>query len=407
MRISTNQLYDRNIRAIMDNQRGLSETQNELSTGKKLNKPSDDPVGASKVIRLTEELDKLKQYQRNNDFLVNALEQQEVVFESINNTATRARTLILQAGSGALNNSDREAIGIELGQIRDEMLGLMNTQDANGNYIFGGHQSQQQPFVFNGGATDAISYQGDNGFNTVKLADGVDVQRSVSGQEAFENVLARRNFSIVNTPTAVVENSGIDSQKTFDAFSKANYDPVTPANNTFRLEITGPNQVTLTNPAQGVTVGSATFTPSEPFSIQGMTFTLSGSPGDAVEFALDPPQKKNIAETLHDISSILMDDSLSSKEISNALDDALIGLDNGVERVAQERSSVGGRLNLASSMYQTNVDLEIEAKKVRSSIEDVDFAEAATELTKRETALNAAYSSFGKVTGLSLFNYIK
>lgn len=406
MRISTNQLYDRNIRAIMDNQRGLSETQNELSTGKKLNKPSDDPVGASKVIRLTEELDKLQQYQRNNDFLVNALEQQEVVFESINNTATRARTLILQAGSGALNSSDREAIGIELSQIRDEMLGLMNTQDANGNYIFGGHQSQQQPFVFNGGATDAISYQGDSGYNTIKLADGVQVQRTVSGQDVFENVSVRRNFSVVNTPSAVVERSGIEDQTAFDAFSKANYDPVTPANNTFRLEITGSNQVTLTNPAEGVTVGSTAFTPSEPFSIQGMTFTLSGSPGDAVEFALEPP-KKNIAETLHDISSILMDDSLSSKDVSTALDDALIGLDNGVERVAQERSSVGGRLNLASSMYQTNVDLEIEAKKVRSSIEDVDFAKAATELTKRETALNAAYSSFGKVTGLSLFNYIK
>ncbi|MBD3585355.1 flagellar hook-associated protein FlgL [Salinimonas sp. HHU 13199] len=407
MRISTNQLYDRNIRAIMDNQRGLSETQNELSTGKKLNKPSDDPVGAAKVIRLTEELDKLKQYQRNNDFLVNALEQQETVFDSINNTATRARTLILQAGSGALSDSDRKAIGIELGQMRDEMLGLMNSQDANGNYIFGGHQSQNQPFVFNGGATNAVSYQGDSGQNTVKLADGVEVQRSVSGQDVFENVLARRNFSVVNTPSAVVESSGIDSQKTFDAFSKANYDPVTPANNTFQLQITAANQVTLTNPGTGETVGSTAFTPSQPFSIQGMTFTLSGNPGDSVEFALDPPQKKNLAETLHDVSSMLMDDSLTTDAISNALDDALIGLDNGVDKVAQERSSVGGRLNLASSMYQTNADLQIEAKKIRSSIEDVDFAEAATELTKRETALNAAYSSFGKVTGLSLFNYIK
>ena len=407
MRISTNQLYDRNIRAIMDNQRGLSETQNALSTGKRLNKPSDDPVGAAKVIRLTEELDKLGQYQRNNDLLKNSLEQQEAVLDNINNTALRARTLVLRAGSGVINDGDRKAIGTELAQIRDEILGMMNTQDANGNYIFAGHQSQTQPFVFNGGAVDAVAYQGDGGYNTVQLADGVNVQRSVSGQEVFENVFARRTFSITGTPTVTVEASSIDSQQSFDTFSKANYDPVTQANNTFQLEVTGPNQVTLTNPSKGTVIGNTTFSPSEPFSIQGMSFTLSGSPGDSVEFSLDAPQKKNIAETLHEISAVLLDDTQPENAVKNAMDDALVGIDNGMERVGLERSSVGGRLNIANSIYQTNLDLEIEAKDARSSIEDTDYAKASADFAKQETALNAAMATFPKLANMSLFDYIR
>ena len=407
MRITTNQLFDRNIRAIMDNQKELSETSNALSTGKRINKPSDDPVGAAKVIRLTEELDKLGQYQRNNDLLTNSLEQQEAVMENIDNTALRARTLILRAGTGALNDGDRKAIGIELGQIRDEMLGMMNTQDANGNYIFAGHQTQTQPFVFNGGSDNAVSYKGDSGYNSVKLADGVSVQKSVSGQEIFEDVFARRDYSIINSPTATVEKSGISSQPSFDVFSKANYDPVTPGNNTFQLQITGSNKVELSNPNTGEMIESVDFTQSEPFSVQGMTFTLSGSPGDTVEFELNPPQKKNIAETLHDISAVLLDDTQSVSDTKKALDDALAGLDNGMEKIGLARSSVGGRMNIASSIKQTNLDLEIAAKEARSSIEDTDYAKASADFAKQEAALNAAMATFPKLANLSLFDYIR
>lgn len=407
MRITTNQLFDRNIRAIMDNQKDLSETSNALSTGKRINKPSDDPVGAAKVIRLTEELDKLGQYQRNNDLLTNSLEQQEAVMENIDNTALRARTLLLRAGTGALNDGDRKAIGIELGQIRDEMLGMMNTQDASGNYIFAGNQSQTQPFVFNGGSDNAVSYKGDSGSNSVKLADGVNVQQSVSGQELFEDVFSRRNYSITNSPSATVENNGIGSQQSFDAFSKANYDPVNLGNNTFRLEITGSNQVELSNPNTGQVIESVDFAPSEPFSVQGMTFTLNGSPGDTVEFELDPPQKKNIAETLHDISVVLLDDTQSQSATKQALDDALAGLDNGMEKVGLARSSVGGRMNIASSIKQTNLDLEIAAKDARSAVEDTDYAKASADFAKQEAALNAAMATFPKLANLSLFDYIR
>ena len=92
MRISTSQVYDQSIRSIMENQENLVKTQEQLATGKRIITPADDPVGAAKVLRLTEELDGLTQFQRNNDLVTGSLEQQEAVLTNITNSINRART---------------------------------------------------------------------------------------------------------------------------------------------------------------------------------------------------------------------------------------------------------------------------------------------------------------------------
>lgn len=406
MRISTNQIYDQSIRAIMDNQRGLAETQESLATGKKLNRPSDDPVGAAKVIRLTEELDQLNQYQRNIDLVTGSLEQQEAVLSNINDAANRARTLAIQAGSGVLSDADRRAIGAEMEQLRDEVFDLMNTQDADGNYIFAGHQSQSQAFTLNPAATtNPVSFAGDAGENSVQLSDSTRVQSTSSGQEVFQNVLARRDFAISGTPTASVQASQVTGQGTFDTFHKDNYDPVTPGNNNFRLTLQAGNQAQLTNISSGAVVDTVSYTAGEPFVVKGMQFTLSGSAGDTVDISLNPPEKKNLANTINDLYRALTNNT-SGVNLQESINDAVVGIDNAQQKIALERSSIGGRLNVAESIYETNLDLEIAAKETRSSIEDVDYAEASAEFAKQETALNAALATFPRISNLSLFDYI-
>ncbi len=135
MRITTNLIYNQNLRSIDTNQGNLVDIQQQLATGKKLLRPSDDPVGAAQVIRLTEELDKITQYQRNNDLTSSALEQQETALRSINDVVNRARVLTVQSGNGILAGQDRKAIGAEIEQIRDQVLDLMNTRNASREYV--------------------------------------------------------------------------------------------------------------------------------------------------------------------------------------------------------------------------------------------------------------------------------
>ena len=83
-----------------------------------------------------------------------------------------------------------------------------------------------------------------------------------------------------------------------------------------------------------------------------------------------------------------------------------MGVDNGLKSLANAQSALGGRVNVAESVFESNLDLEIANKSARSTIEDVDYAEAVSELSKQETALQAAQATFSRVTGLSLFDFI-
>ena len=184
MRISTNQIYDQNMRSIMQNQGDLAKTQEQLASGKRIITPSDDPVGAAKVLRLTEEIDELTQFQRNNDLVTGSLEQQEAVLTNITDSINRARTLIVQSGNGILSDPDKRAIGAELEQIKLEVFDLMNTQDADGNYLYAGFQSGNQAFEYNPAAGgNAITFAGDPGVSFVQLSNSCLLYTSPSPRD--------------------------------------------------------------------------------------------------------------------------------------------------------------------------------------------------------------------------------
>ena len=407
MRISTNQIFDLNIRSVLENQRGLSDTQQQLASGKRINKPSDDPIGAAQVVRLTEELDKLTQYQRNNDLLASSLEQQEAILRSINSSANRARVLVIQSGAGYTTDADRKAIGAEIEQIRNEILDLMNSQNEQGEYIFAGFQSESQAFEFNPAASgNKITFAGDDGTNQVQLSDSVTVQSSTSGRVVFEDVFARLNFSLSGSAGITVNQASISQQGTFDNFHKDNYDPVIAANNEFRLTVIAGNQIEVTNVGTGAVVDNLDFQSGQILNFQGIEFELEGTVGNTVDFTLNVPEKKNIAETLNDMFLVLTTDGIADSDFREAINDVLVGIDNGLAAIGLETSSLGGRLNVAQSIEETNLDLEIANKTARSAIEDVDYAKASAEFAKQETALSAALQTFPRVTSLSLFDFL-
>lgn len=407
MRISTNQIYDQNIRSIMNNQAELSKTQEQLASGNRIITPSDDPVGAAKVLRLTEEIDELTQFQRNNDLVTGSLEQQEAVLTNITNSINRARTLIVQSGNGILADPDKRAIGAELEQIKLEVFDLMNTQDADGNYLYAGYQSGNQAFTFNPAASgNAISFSGDAGVSFIQLSNSSKIQSTSNGYEVFENVLSRFKFSVTGNSVTSLESASVKEQGTFDTFFDKNYDPVTPANNNYRVNFLASGQAELVNQGTGAVVDTVGFSSGQPFTIKGMEFNATAVPGNSIDFSLDTPEKKSMAQSIHEIQEILLDSTIDNRALQESIADALVGLDNGLERLSLERASIGSRLNIAQSSYETNLDMEIAAKASRSSIQDVDYAEASSEFAKQETALNAALATFPKVSNLSLFNFI-
>ena len=153
-------------------------------------------------------------------------------------------------------------------------------------------------------------------------------------------------------------------------------------------------------------VDSVSYTSGQPFIIKGMEFDATAAPGDSIDLSFNAPQKKSMAQSIHEIQTILMDSTIDNSALQESIADALVGLDNGLEKLSLERASIGSRLNIAESTYESNLDMEIAAKAQRSSIQDVDYAEASTEFAKQETALSAALATFPKVANLSLFDFV-
>jgi flagellar hook-associated protein 3 FlgL len=407
MRISTAQLYNRSIQAVLDNQGTLSDIQTQLSSGKKLLRPSDDPVGTSQLIRLTEDIDLLAQYNKNNNLLTNSLEQEETVISSINISANRARVLMIQSGNGIIGPDDRNAIAIEMEQIRDQVFDLMNSRNSAGEYIFAGFQSASPAFSFDASASgNKYNFDGDQGENKIKVSDTITLQVNNSGMDVFEDVLSRFKANITGSVGATNAQLNVQAQPAFDKFHTDNYDAVTPVNNDFRVTLLSGTQAQIINVGTGAILDTVDFSSGEAFLFKGLEIEITGTTGDTVDFQLEPPEKKNIAETLNDFINALYDQNISDGDFDEALSDAVIGIDNSLTTMGNAISAIGGRMNVADSVLASNLDLEIANKSARSNIEEVDYAEAVSELSRQETALQAAQATFSLVTGTTLFDYI-
>jgi flagellar hook-associated protein 3 FlgL len=378
-----------------------------LASGKKLLRPSDDPVGAAQVIRLTEEIDLIAQYKKNSNLLTNSLEQEETVLDSINTAVNRARVLMVQSGNGIISVDDKKAIAIEVGQIRDQVFDLMNSRNPSGEYIFAGFQSASPAFSYNPSAAgNKYNFEGDAGENKIQISDTISLQANNSGQKVFENVLARLKTNITGSVGATDVSLEIQGQKAFDKFHSANYDAVNPANNEFQVSIISATQAQITNVGTGAVLDTLDFSSGNSFLYKGLELNITGVPGDTVNFQLQTPQKKNIAETLNDFVNVLNNKDVSNADFDDALTNVLVGVDNSLTSIGNAISSIGGRGNVAGSVLASNLDLEIANKTARSNIEEVDYAEAVSELSRQETALQAAQATFARVTGTSLFDFI-
>jgi flagellar hook-associated protein 3 FlgL len=407
MRISTGQLYDRSIQSVLDSQANLSDIQQQLSSGKKLLRPSDDPVGAAQAIRLTEEIEQINQYKKNSNLLINSLEQEETVLKSVNTGIDRARVLMLQSGNGIVGSDERKAIATEISQIKDQLFGLMNSRNPAGEYIFAGYQSSSPAFGFNPSAAgNKYSFEGDGGENKIQISDTIKQQMNNSGLDVFENVLSRLTSSISGSVGATDVSLNVQQQSAFDKFHKANFNAITPVNNHFQISILSSSQAQITNLGSGAVLDTVDFSSGSAFLYKGLEINITGTPGDTVNFQLESPQKKNIAETLNNFVNALNNENIADSDFDRALSDVLAGVDNSMTSIANAVSKLGARRNITDSVFASNLDLEISNKTARSKIQEVDYAEAVSELSRQETALQAAQATFSRVTGTSLFDFI-
>jgi flagellar hook-associated protein 3 FlgL len=185
-RISTQTVFDRGLNAMLDRQSEISKTQLQLSTGRRILTAADDPAGAVRVLNYNRKIDTMEQYINNADRARSRLEFEEASLDGAENILLRVKELVVQGSSDTVSQADRQIIAQEIRELRDSLIGIANSQDSQGEYIFAGFQTGTIPF--SGGASSVVTYQGDLGSRELQIASDRKVSDGDNGHSVFIDV---------------------------------------------------------------------------------------------------------------------------------------------------------------------------------------------------------------------------
>lgn len=417
MRVSSLQIYQNGVRNLQTGQTNIAKLQNQISTGKKLISPADDPVAAAQILKLQRELTATQTYNENITVSERRLSLEEQTLQQIQDAANRVRELAIQANNGALTDVDRKGIAGEVREMQTFIQGLMNTRDAQGEYLFAGARGKTQPFSNDGNGV--YNYNGDDETRLIQIGPEVFTQSTDSGQEIFQTIqVAAANaqapvpagYSVSVSDQEVFRNyinSNGRSDLTLEVVAGAN--PGDPATYTVLDSDGNPVQGTSgSNLAGTVPDGLAPVTLDLTLEI-GLSFDVTPPAGgsgttDELDFSPDVP-RRNILTSIEDLI-VALEAGGTAQDVDQAVSTALDEIDQAQSGIISAQTQMGGRLSSLENQRTINEDFEIFTKSALSNLEDLDYAEAISAFSFQEVALQAAQQTFARVNSLSLFNYL-
>lgn len=419
MRISTLHIYNLANNSMANANSEIVKTQEQLSTGKRVITAADDPVAATQIQQLTDHLAVVDQYTKNISTAENNLSLEETTLKSVTNLVQRMKELAVQAGNTAsLSESEYNALATEVDSRLDELIGLTNAQNANGDYIFSGYKSDSPAFV--GDKVNGYAYAGDEGSLRIKIDNNNFVQSSDSGKKIFVDIPSAENTvsTSVNpnnrsSPAITVSIGEVVDQDAYDDFYPE--DMVVTFNDDSNLTPAARN-FTVTERSTGkIIADNQPYSAGEPLVFNGVSVTITGNPSPAdTGGGLQGDQLFINSSSTQDVMTTLLrfrdamqsfDGTQTSREsISTIVANTLDNLSHVEDSVSQTVTEIGARVNILESIKDQHADTELVSNSILSDIRDLDYAEAASRLSAQTLILQAAQASFLRISELNLFS---
>ncbi len=406
MRISTSQITSAGIREMLLRQAELQHTQLQLSTQLRVLRPSDDPVAATAITALQNEIAQLEQFNKNTDASKSVNELEEVVLSGVNNVLFRMRELMVSLGNGTYGEDELDSIGVELQERLKQLLGLANSQNANGDYLFSGSKVKVQSFTqdINGN----IIYNGDQSQRLLRLSSGVVGAVSDSGFDVFVDTKNGNGFFSVGSNSANTGNATISP----GSYQAPPHFLAEPYSITFGVDINGDTTYTVTGDNTAAVIIPATlYQEGQDITFNGITVAVNGIPDPVTPdvLSITPSRSEDVFSVIN--TAINAIDNFSESDTGraqfvNSLTHVQESLDRNMAKIDLIRGKIGGRLNVIDSEFDSNLSLLITSKSSLSDIRDLDVVEASTRFSQQLVVLEAAQASFVRIQGLNLFNFI-
>ena len=186
MRISTRMIYDQGSSQLNNLQGALNRTQMQLSANRRNLTPADDPIASARALEVTQSQSINTQFVTNRSNAKNFLSQEELALGNTGSLIADVKDLVVKAGNPALKDVDRDTLAKELEGRLTDLLGIANTADGAGGYLFSGYKSTTQPFSQ---TPTGATYVGDQGQRELQVGSARYLATSDSGATVFENNL--------------------------------------------------------------------------------------------------------------------------------------------------------------------------------------------------------------------------
>ena len=412
MRISSQQAFNLGVTGIQKNYAELIRTNQQISTGNRILTPADDPVASVRLLQLEQQRSMLGQYKENLIAANNSLVQEESVLNSVNDIMQRIRVLAEEAGNGALSQSDRQSIAAELREREDELLGLMNTKNARGEYLFSGFQGKTQPFVRQGDGS--FVYMGDEGQRKLQVASSLDIPISDNGKKVFQNVTNAARLDATYTQPAG-SSLTVSSPLVQDEIAYASA-PGYPGSQ-FQIlfnDLANPKNYEIVETSTGTSLQTGSMDDDDKLHdtlvFAGVVVHLDGVPNgnETISITADPArEKQGVLDTIYQLRTALENNTDSpegSRATRDAVAAAITNIDHAMVTIDQTRGDIGARMNIIETTQTNNEDVTLVNQAVQAELREVDYPEALSKLAFQSIILEAAQQSYVKVSNLNLFN---
>lgn len=429
-RVSTANMYDATLRNLSARQKTLVDLQENLTAGKRVVRPSDDPVAAAQAERALTRISRIQTEQRALDVQRNAIAQAESTLGDAVGLVQEIRQLVVAAGGGALKPEDRKTYTNQIQSLREQLTQVINRKDTNGVPLLGALGSALEPFTGPLLSNPDYLFAGLPG---QAASGGTSIPTTVDGHAALM-------FDPQRDGVYYASLGALPSGRTLTTSGITPVDPSQVTGHKYAIVFSAvgpgatPGTSTATYTIQDLTLGTASapvvipdFPNDKPLSIEisaaanpavhlpGLSFTINAgaikqadgslvySPanGDSITLQPSPSLMSSIDSAIRDIGG-----AANNNAAAQAVGQALANIDAGLERLHNMRGYAGELLNRADRITGDQEKRSIQLEGDRSRAEDLDMVQGISDFQNASVGYEAALKSYAQVQRLSLFNFI-
>ncbi|MBC8027756.1 MAG: flagellar hook-associated protein FlgL [Steroidobacteraceae bacterium] len=402
MRLSTAAIHRTSIDSILDQQTRLARTQQQVTSGKRFQTSSEDPIAATRAALLDRTVADNKQFERNSNIIESRLSYAEQSLADVTHLMQNARDLALQGANATMGQGERRMLATELRQLAGQLVDIANRDDGNGEFLFAGTSTGTQPFAR---TATGVNYLGDQTTRFVRVSGSQAIADGHPGTDVFMNITqANGTFR-----TAV--NSANTGTGTIDVGTLV--DPTAWVADNYTLRFTSPTDWVVeddTLPTPVAVVSGTGFVAGQTIQFLGARVTIVGTPAANDSFSIQPATDTDMFAVLDDLIATLeggaglpSDRAMFQNQIGSSIAD----IDQSLARTLSVRSEVGSRLSAIDNATNSREVEAVDLQSLLSDLRDVDYASAISKLNQEYAGLQAAQAAYTKISQLSLFDYLR